>query len=133
MKAMASSSTISARALLKKPDHLYLQINQLYFDQFTTKPTLIKVKAHANNHWNNQVDLLAKHAATIGDPSHSPFQCPGDITTHHIAAPQSTLDRLDFKTTFRNQQPIMKYPATIIKQDFQRTKTTTTLTKSTQT
>ena len=119
------NNNLTERQLLKIPNHYYLQLNHHYYKEFTTPPTLVKVKGHSTNHWNNEADKLAKHTATIHSHIHHKHHCTEDhIHQIHITASQTVLDQPNMKFIYRNKQIIQTYPSKLIKNQYQNEHTT---------
>jgi hypothetical protein len=88
-------------------NHFILAAIQEQINKFDTKPKFIKVKAHTNIYWNEQVDKLAKEAAE--EPEQS----------IHIELREETGKQNKHTYLYQNNNLIEIYPTTKLKKDFQ--------------
>jgi ribonuclease HI len=102
-----TNNKTTERNKLKMTNHFILAAIKEEINKFDIKPKFIKVKAHNNIFWNEQVDKIAKEAAE------EPEQ------TIHIELREETGKQNKHTYLYQNNNIIEIYPTTKLKKDFQ--------------
>lgn len=103
---IAESSTPS-RQLLKLANYYTLRLLQHRLSRFTTPPTFQHVKAHNNNFWNDQADLLAKRSLSR-------------IIDFPFSPEPTELNNREFILLHHHGSSVEQYPTHFLKKTFQK-------------